>query len=317
VALNTEFLRRLSVQDLGLYQSPIVILRMTIQAFAAQTAPAASLPMRGFAAAALSLRRVRAAPAASWLSALQTDFRKRELLRQILLKRPLLRAAQVRRARERRGLRRTARAARAGPALPPRLKRDHLLRLPVRALRQQPADADPDRALASAGGRTSNHTNLGGADANDTGIDGKQVFTGEKYFTVKEIEVFSVSLEINSFSFTIFGCPEWISALTGLLPESNHAAAGPLHSPRHSAVCLRSATSGRSGRARAEASRVPERGPAQPRRARGERAAARDFRGGCGVRAKALGRINPTSDANSYNKNRRQSGRAGGERENR
>jgi hypothetical protein len=27
---------------------------------------------------------------------------------------------------------------------------------------------------------------------NDTGINGQQVFTGEQYFTVKEIEVFTI-----------------------------------------------------------------------------------------------------------------------------
>jgi hypothetical protein len=41
---------------------------------------------------------------------------------------------------------------------------------------------------------TDNFTNLGGAYVNDTGIDGEKVFTGERYFTVKEIEVFSISL---------------------------------------------------------------------------------------------------------------------------
>jgi hypothetical protein len=39
---------------------------------------------------------------------------------------------------------------------------------------------------------TSNYTNLGGAYRNDTGLDGKQVFTGEYNYAVKEIEVFSV-----------------------------------------------------------------------------------------------------------------------------
>jgi hypothetical protein len=38
----------------------------------------------------------------------------------------------------------------------------------------------------------SNYTNLGGSYVNDTGIDGKLVFTGEQYFTVKEIEVFTI-----------------------------------------------------------------------------------------------------------------------------
>jgi hypothetical protein len=41
---------------------------------------------------------------------------------------------------------------------------------------------------------TSNSTSLGGAYVNDTGIDGQKVFTGECNFTVKEIEVFSISL---------------------------------------------------------------------------------------------------------------------------
>jgi hypothetical protein len=41
---------------------------------------------------------------------------------------------------------------------------------------------------------TSNCTNLGGSYVNDTGIDGTRVFTGEYCFTVKEIEVFTISL---------------------------------------------------------------------------------------------------------------------------
>jgi hypothetical protein len=41
---------------------------------------------------------------------------------------------------------------------------------------------------------TDNYTALGGAYVNDTGIDGKQIFTGECNFTVKEIEVFYISL---------------------------------------------------------------------------------------------------------------------------
>jgi hypothetical protein len=40
---------------------------------------------------------------------------------------------------------------------------------------------------------TSNYTALGGSYANDTGIDGKEVFTGEYHFTVKEIEVFTIT----------------------------------------------------------------------------------------------------------------------------
>jgi hypothetical protein len=38
----------------------------------------------------------------------------------------------------------------------------------------------------------SNYTNLGWTFANDTGIPGDQVFTGERNFTVKEIEIFAI-----------------------------------------------------------------------------------------------------------------------------
>jgi hypothetical protein len=37
------------------------------------------------------------------------------------------------------------------------------------------------------------YTNLGKNYVNDTGLDGTQVFTGEQYFTVREIEVFSIT----------------------------------------------------------------------------------------------------------------------------
>jgi hypothetical protein len=47
---------------------------------------------------------------------------------------------------------------------------------------------------------TSNYTKFGNAYMNDTGIAGMAVFTGEQYFTVKEIEVFSITLEINRIS---------------------------------------------------------------------------------------------------------------------
>jgi hypothetical protein len=40
---------------------------------------------------------------------------------------------------------------------------------------------------------TSSYTSLGRSYTNDTGIDGKQVFTGEYNFQVKEIEIFTVS----------------------------------------------------------------------------------------------------------------------------
>jgi hypothetical protein len=43
-------------------------------------------------------------------------------------------------------------------------------------------------------GSSNNSTSLGGSYVNDTGIDGKQVFTGEYSFTLKEIEVFSIDL---------------------------------------------------------------------------------------------------------------------------
>jgi hypothetical protein len=39
----------------------------------------------------------------------------------------------------------------------------------------------------------SSYTNLGKNYVNDTGLDGTQVFTGEQYFTVREIEVFSIT----------------------------------------------------------------------------------------------------------------------------
>jgi hypothetical protein len=42
-------------------------------------------------------------------------------------------------------------------------------------------------------GNINSYTNLGGAYVNDTGIDGKKFFTGRHNFTVKEIEVFSIS----------------------------------------------------------------------------------------------------------------------------
>jgi hypothetical protein len=41
---------------------------------------------------------------------------------------------------------------------------------------------------------TSNSTNLGSGYVNDTGIDGKIVFSGEYNFTVKEIEIFTITL---------------------------------------------------------------------------------------------------------------------------
>jgi hypothetical protein len=39
-----------------------------------------------------------------------------------------------------------------------------------------------------------NYTNLGGSYVNDTGIDGRLVFTGEYYIPVKEIEIFTITL---------------------------------------------------------------------------------------------------------------------------
>jgi hypothetical protein len=41
-------------------------------------------------------------------------------------------------------------------------------------------------------GNAGSYTNLGKAFTNVTGINGQQVFTGEQYFTVKELEVFLV-----------------------------------------------------------------------------------------------------------------------------
>jgi hypothetical protein len=40
---------------------------------------------------------------------------------------------------------------------------------------------------------TNSYTNLGNSYVNDTEIDGRQVFTGEQYFRVKEIEVFKIT----------------------------------------------------------------------------------------------------------------------------
>jgi hypothetical protein len=37
------------------------------------------------------------------------------------------------------------------------------------------------------------YTSPGSAYVNDTGIDGAQVFTGQQSFTVKDIEVFSIT----------------------------------------------------------------------------------------------------------------------------
>jgi hypothetical protein len=41
---------------------------------------------------------------------------------------------------------------------------------------------------------TNNWTNLGGSYVNDTGIDGRHVFTGEYNFKVKEVEVFTINI---------------------------------------------------------------------------------------------------------------------------
>jgi hypothetical protein len=39
---------------------------------------------------------------------------------------------------------------------------------------------------------TSNGSCLGGSYVNDTGLHGKKVLTGSKYFTMKEIEIFEI-----------------------------------------------------------------------------------------------------------------------------
>jgi hypothetical protein len=41
---------------------------------------------------------------------------------------------------------------------------------------------------------TNSSTNLGTGDRNDTGLNGKEVFTGEYKFQVKEIEMFTITL---------------------------------------------------------------------------------------------------------------------------
>jgi hypothetical protein len=50
----------------------------------------------------------------------------------------------------------------------------------------------------SCNASNSSYTVLGTSFVNDTGIAGTQVFTGEQYFTVKEIEVFALISEMNS-----------------------------------------------------------------------------------------------------------------------
>jgi hypothetical protein len=45
----------------------------------------------------------------------------------------------------------------------------------------------------SCNANNSSYTNLGASFVNDTGIDGRQVFTGEFNFKVKEIEVFAIT----------------------------------------------------------------------------------------------------------------------------
>jgi hypothetical protein len=46
----------------------------------------------------------------------------------------------------------------------------------------------------SCNSNTNSYTNLGNGYVNDTGITGTAVFTGEGNFTVKEIEVFAITL---------------------------------------------------------------------------------------------------------------------------
>jgi hypothetical protein len=46
----------------------------------------------------------------------------------------------------------------------------------------------------SCNANTSSFTYLGNGYVNDTGIDAAAVFTGEYHFTVKEIEVFAITL---------------------------------------------------------------------------------------------------------------------------
>jgi hypothetical protein len=60
-------------------------------------------------------------------------------------------------------------------------------------------------------------TNLGTGYRNDTGIDGTQVFTGERLFTVKEIEVFSIDPLNPHFSTSPKKCSSFLSS-TKLCP---------------------------------------------------------------------------------------------------
>jgi hypothetical protein len=93
---------------------------------------------------------------------------------------------------------------------------------------------------------------------------------------VKEIEIFSISREINSFSFVPFESPEWISALTDLLSESYRAVTGQFQSlqflrERLSATARQLQAASRARRcSRGKQSRVPERRTESPLRHEGE-----------------------------------------------
>jgi hypothetical protein len=50
------------------------------------------------------------------------------------------------------------------------------------------------RVADGCNANSNSFTNLGTTFTNDTGIDGTRVFTGERHFTVKDIEVFVIDL---------------------------------------------------------------------------------------------------------------------------
>jgi hypothetical protein len=71
-----------------------------------------------------------------------------------------------------------------------------------------PLFGSPDIAVSgNCNANTDSYTSLGFAYTNDTGLDGKVVFTGSRNFQVREIEVFEISDEtICSLSFQDFAC---------------------------------------------------------------------------------------------------------------
>jgi hypothetical protein len=55
-------------------------------------------------------------------------------------------------------------------------------------------DGDDLYIADNSNANTSNYSNLGVTDRNETGVNGTEVLAGQRNFTVKEIEVFSLGL---------------------------------------------------------------------------------------------------------------------------